>query len=141
MRQEGGKSSGVKYMSSPLLRSKIPVSNSVTAMELWLLACVILVFFSLLEYSVILWEGVKKRKASNMRLQVGPHLRQNGRNNNSFSMSFFLCQLTKTLIYLTRLPLILEICFIFLRRPNLGHSCVCRVQLVRKYNTKPLSGL
>ena len=50
-------------MSSPLLRSKIPVSNSVTAMELWLLACVILVFFSLLEYSVILWEGVKKRKA------------------------------------------------------------------------------
>ena len=55
----------------PHRRSKIPVSNSVTALELWLLACVILVFFSLLEYSVILWEGVKKRKATNMRLQVG----------------------------------------------------------------------
>ena len=52
-------------------------------MELWLLACVILVFFSLLEYSVILWEGVKKRKASNLRLQVSWHPSQNGRNKIS----------------------------------------------------------
>ena len=72
IKAEGEESLEVKYISSHHhLRSKIPVSNSVTAMELWLLACVILVFFSLLEYSIILWEGVKKRKASNLRLQVG----------------------------------------------------------------------
>ena len=39
-------------------------------MELWLLACVMLVFLSLLEYSIILWDGVKKRNAANLRLQV-----------------------------------------------------------------------
>ena len=39
-------------------------------MELWLLACVMLVFLSLLEYSIILWDGVKKRNATNLRLQV-----------------------------------------------------------------------
>jgi len=34
--------------------ARIPVSNAVTAMEVWLLACMLLVFLSLVEYAVIL---------------------------------------------------------------------------------------
>merc|ERR1719460_2132230 len=34
--------------------ARIPVSNAVTAMEVWLLACMTLVFLSLVEYAVIL---------------------------------------------------------------------------------------
>merc|ERR1711953_1575665 len=34
--------------------TRIPVSNAVTAMEVWLLACMLLVFLSLVEYAVIL---------------------------------------------------------------------------------------
>jgi len=50
--------------------SKIPVSNSVTALEIWLLACVILVFFSLLEYSIILWDGAKKINEKTLNLKT-----------------------------------------------------------------------
>ena len=57
------------YMIS--ISSKIPVSNSVTALEIWLLTCVMLVFLSLVEYSVILWDGVKRRQASQRQLEVG----------------------------------------------------------------------
>ena len=53
------------------LRSKIPVSNSVTALEIWLLTCVMLVFLSLAEYSLILWDGVKRRNDSQRKLEVG----------------------------------------------------------------------
>ena len=35
-------------------RTRIPVSNTVTALEVWLLACMLLVFLSLVEYAVIL---------------------------------------------------------------------------------------
>ena len=35
-------------------RARIPVSNAVTAMEVWLLACMMLVFLSLVEYTIIL---------------------------------------------------------------------------------------
>ena len=52
-------------------RSKIPVSNSVTALEIWLLTCVMLVFLSLAEYSLILWDGVKRRNDSQRKLEVG----------------------------------------------------------------------
>ena len=55
----------------PCFSSKIPVSNSVTALEIWLLTCVMLVFLSLVEYSVILWDGVKRRQASQRQLEVG----------------------------------------------------------------------
>merc|ERR1719189_3420786 len=34
--------------------TRIPVSNAVTAMEVWLLACMLLVFLSLVEYAIIL---------------------------------------------------------------------------------------
>ena len=34
--------------------TRIPVSNTVTALEVWLLACMLLVFLSLVEYAVIL---------------------------------------------------------------------------------------
>merc|ERR1719317_1424982 len=34
--------------------ARIPVSNAVTAMEVWLLACMLLVFLSLVEYAIIL---------------------------------------------------------------------------------------
>merc|ERR1719361_1449958 len=34
--------------------TRIPVSNAVTAMEVWLLACMLLVFLSLVQYAVIL---------------------------------------------------------------------------------------
>merc|ERR1719474_1372983 len=34
--------------------TRIPVSNAVTAMEVWLLACIILVFLTLVEYAIIL---------------------------------------------------------------------------------------
>ena len=52
-------------------RSEIPVSNSVTALEIWLLTCVMLVFLSLAEYSLILWDGVKRRNEGQRRLEVG----------------------------------------------------------------------
>ena len=48
-------------------RARIPVANSITAMEVWLLACIVLVFLTLVEYAVILREEVlikrNKRKA------------------------------------------------------------------------------
>ena len=34
--------------------TRIPVSKTVTALEVWLLACMLLVFLSLVEYAVIL---------------------------------------------------------------------------------------
>ena len=37
-----------------MVRARIPVSNAVTAMEVWLLACMLLVFLSLVEYTIIL---------------------------------------------------------------------------------------
>ena len=41
-----------------MFRARIPVSNAVTAMEVWLLACMMLVFFSLVEYTIILRKSV-----------------------------------------------------------------------------------
>ena len=39
------------------------MSNAVTAMEVWLLACMMLVFFSLVEYTVILRRSVAHNRA------------------------------------------------------------------------------
>ena len=38
------------------------MSNAVTAMEVWLLACMMLVFFSLVEYTIILKKGVSHNR-------------------------------------------------------------------------------
>ena len=46
-----------------LSSARIPVSNAVTAMEVWLLACMMLVFFSLVEYTVILRRNVAHNRA------------------------------------------------------------------------------
>ena len=43
-------------------RTRIPVSNAVTAMEVWLLACMLLVFLSLVQYAVILRHMVMYRR-------------------------------------------------------------------------------
>eukprot|EP00090_Calanus_glacialis_P009961 TRINITY_DN18345_c0_g1_i1.p1 TRINITY_DN18345_c0_g1~~TRINITY_DN18345_c0_g1_i1.p1 ORF type:complete len:466 (-),score=107.54 TRINITY_DN18345_c0_g1_i1:448-1845(-) len=43
--------------------ARIPVSNAVTAMEVWLLACMLLVFLSLVEYTVILRKIVNHNRA------------------------------------------------------------------------------
>ena len=53
----------------PCVRSRIPVSNSVTAIEIWLLACILLVFLTLVEYAVILREGVRRRTLKHKQLQ------------------------------------------------------------------------
>ena len=39
------------------------MSNAVTAMEVWLLACMMLVFFSLVEYTIILRRNVAHNRA------------------------------------------------------------------------------
>ena len=62
---------GLNACHNVFCRSKIPVSNSVTALEIWLLTCVMLVFLSLAEYSLILWEGVKRRNEGQRKLEVG----------------------------------------------------------------------
>ena len=51
------------YIFLFLSRARIPVSNAVTAMEVWLLACMMLVFFSLVEYTVILRRNVAHNRA------------------------------------------------------------------------------
>ena len=57
-RPTGTPTSHAKYM----FRARIPVANSITAMEVWLLACIILVFLTLVEYAVILREEVISKR-------------------------------------------------------------------------------
>ena len=40
-----------------------------TAIEIWLLACILLVFLTLVEYAVILREGVRRRTLKHKQLQ------------------------------------------------------------------------
>jgi len=47
--------------------ARIPVSNAVTAMEVWLLACMLLVFLSLVEYTIILRKSVKHNRSIEKR--------------------------------------------------------------------------
>jgi len=44
--------------------ARIPVANSITAVEVWILACILLVFFTLLEYALILREVVTAKRTS-----------------------------------------------------------------------------
>merc|ERR1719397_1026568 len=60
--------------------TRIPISNAVTAMEVWLLACMLLVFLSLVEYTIILRRSVnhnriieKQKKDSYMKSFNGEH--------------------------------------------------------------------
>ena len=41
-----------------------------TALEIWLLACILLVFLTLVEYAVILREGVRRRTIKCKQLQA-----------------------------------------------------------------------
>ena len=52
-------------------RSKIPVANSITAMEVWLLACIVLVFLTLVEYAVILREAVLSKRQKKKNIEPG----------------------------------------------------------------------
>jgi len=48
--------------------TRIPVSNTVTALEVWLLACMLLVFLSLVEYAVILRKIVIHKRKKDVSL-------------------------------------------------------------------------
>jgi len=48
--------------------TRIPVSNTVTALEVWLLACMLLVFLSLVEYAVILRQIVIYKRKKDVSL-------------------------------------------------------------------------
>ena len=53
-----------------VFRTRIPVSNTVTALEVWLLACMLLVFLSLVEYAVILRQIVLYKRWGHCRLEL-----------------------------------------------------------------------
>ena len=60
----------------PISSARIPVSNAVTAMEVWLLACMMLVFFSLVEYTIILRKSVQhNRVLEKMKKEPSHHPR------------------------------------------------------------------
>ena len=46
------------------------MSNTVTALEVWLLACMLLVFLSLVEYAVILRQIVLYKRWGHYRLEL-----------------------------------------------------------------------
>jgi hypothetical protein len=50
------------FLKTEIFRTRIPVSNTVTALEVWLLACMLLVFLTLMEYAVILRKIVLFRR-------------------------------------------------------------------------------
>merc|ERR1719397_1492841 len=58
--------------------TRIPVSNAVTAMEVWLLACMLLVFLSLVEYAIILrrivihQRNLERRRREDMKERERP---------------------------------------------------------------------
>ncbi|XP_023326380.1 glycine receptor subunit alpha-3 [Eurytemora carolleeae] len=62
--------------------TRIPVSNTVTALEVWLLACMLLVFLSLLEYAVILRQIVLYRRK---REKDGENAYYNGTGTSSYT--------------------------------------------------------
>ena len=60
------------------------MSNAVTAMEVWLLACMMLVFFSLVEYTIIL-----RKMVAHNRLQE-KNKRENNYRTSSNGVSVFV---------------------------------------------------
>ena len=74
----------VVYCNYSECRARIPVSNAVTAMEVWLLACMMLVFFSLVEYTVILRRSV----AHNRTLEIMKRDANIIKNSNGVSAAY-----------------------------------------------------
>ena len=72
------------YCNYSECRARIPVSNAVTAMEVWLLACMMLVFFSLVEYTVILRRSV----AHNRTLEIMKRDANIIKNSNGVSADY-----------------------------------------------------
>ena len=64
-------------------RTRIPVSNAVTAMEVWLLACMLLVFLSLVEYAIILRRIVIFTRETNRVNKRNEEIKKNRSNGNN----------------------------------------------------------
>jgi len=101
--------------------TRIPVSNTVTALEVWLLACMLLVFLSLVEYAVILRQIViYKRKKDVMFGSHNPlcdyhhpyqHTSAGTSNSNSYTTINYNHSVQPTCNPLTILPTEEENCF------------------------------
>jgi hypothetical protein len=64
------------------LRARIPVASQVTALEIWLLACILLVFGALAEYAFILRQVIKlSRQQQRMRNHFNLQLKNSDGNN------------------------------------------------------------
>ena len=64
------------------------MANSITAMEVWLLACIVLVFLTLVEYAVILREEViNKRSKRKAQSNTSPTLSEMKKENMSNTTS------------------------------------------------------
>jgi len=64
--------------------ARIPVSNAVTAMEVWLLACMLLVFLSLVEYTVILRKIVThNRNLERRKIELSSQKSSNGKQQGT----------------------------------------------------------
>ena len=69
----------VSYLFS---RARIPVASQVTALEIWLLACILLVFGALAEYAFILRQVIKlSRQQQRMRNHFNLQLKNSDGNN------------------------------------------------------------
>ena len=63
--------------------ARIPVASQVTALEIWLLACILLVFGALAEYAFILRQVIKlSRQQQRMRNHFNLQLKNNPDVNN-----------------------------------------------------------
>ena len=69
------------YILIFILRARIPVASQVTALEIWLLACILLVFGALAEYAFILRQVIKlSRQQQRMRNHFNLQLKNNSEN-------------------------------------------------------------
>jgi len=75
----------INYTKSILhyFSARIPVASQVTALEIWLLACILLVFGALAEYAFILRQVIKlSRQQQRMRNHFNLQLKNNSDVNN-----------------------------------------------------------
>ena len=71
-----------RKVSFLFLRARIPVASQVTALEIWLLACILLVFGALAEYAFILRQVIKlSRQQQRMRNHFNLQLKNSDGNN------------------------------------------------------------
>jgi len=70
--------------------ARIPVSNAVTAMEVWLLACMMLVFFSLVEYTIILRRSVAHNRHLEKMKREANYIKASNNGRQSSPESFML---------------------------------------------------